>query len=484
MRNSKKTLDIDALLDRLDKAEQRIAELEQLVTEKDKRIKELESELERVRKNSRNSSKPPSSDGPEVAKPGEKPARRKRKRGGQKGHKPHLRSSFPPEEVTEAFDYVPDQCAHCHSVNVHSAGDAPRIHQICDLPPIRPIVHEHRLHSVLCGECGEETVAALPDDACGSPFGPGVVAAVGVLTGILHLSKRRAQAAMEDLFNIPISLGGLSACEKRMSQALEAPAEEIGAYIRQQGVAHADETSWRRGNNVKGWLWALVAPAAAYFMVQARRNKDAAEALLGNFSGILVVDRWNAYRTHQGLWQACWAHLKRDFTAISERSGEAKAIGKQLLEKEGQLFTYWHKVRDGTMSRATLQRKVMLLKYELKQLLEFGTVCDNAKTEGTCKELLKVFDSLWTFVYYEGVEPTNNTAERAVRPGVLWRKSSFGTQSERGARYVERALTVYGTCRRQRRSAIHYIRDLYHAYSLNQPLPSLIPYQAFVAQKG
>ena len=327
-------------------------------------------------------------------------------------------------------------------------------------------------------EVGDIVVAA------GSPFGSGVVAAVGVLTGILHLSKRRAQMAMEELFNVPISLGGLSACEERISNALEAPTEEVGEYIRQQKVAHADETSWRRGNKMKGWLWTLVTSTAAFFKIQGRRNKEAAGTLLGNFSGILVVDRWNAYRIYNGLWQACWAHLKRDFTAISERFGKAKKIGEQLLEKEQELFAYWHKVRDGTMSRATFQRKVGLLKYDVKDLLLCGTVCGDKKTEGTCKELLKVFDSLWTFVYHEGVEPTNNIAERSIRPGVLWRKGSFGTQSERGARYVERALTVYGTCQRQGRSAIHYIREIYHAYNLNQPLPSLLPYQEFVADRG
>jgi len=484
MKHTKQPIDVDALLERLDKLEQRVAELEQLCAAKDKRIEELEGELDRYKKNSLNSSRPPSSDGPDVPKSSKKSSRKKRKQGAQKGHEPHLRAIFPPEKVNDDFDYHPDQCAHCHSVNVKSSGTAPRIHQTCDLPPIHPHVIEHRLHSVICGECGGETVAALPDDAAGSPFGPGVVAAVGVLTGILHLSKRRAQMAMEELFNIPISLGGLSGCEKRITQALEAPAEEVGDYIREQEIAHADETSWRRGNNVKGWLWTFVTPAAAFFMIHAKRSRKAAETLLGNFSGILVVDRWNAYRIHDDLWQACWAHLKRDFTAISERRGEAGRIGKRLLEKESELFSYWHKVRDGTMSRKTLQRKVALLKYDMKMLLEQGVICENKKTEGTCKELLKVFNSLLTFVYHEGVEPTNNTAGRAVRPGVLWRKGSFGTQSERGARYVERTLTVYGTCQRQGRSAIHYIRDLYQAYSQNQPLPSLLPYQAFVAQKG
>ena len=432
--------------------------------------------------NSHNSSKPPSSDGPEVEKPAKKSRKKKRKQGAQPGHEPHLRVPFAEEDVTESYDLTPKECAHCGSNNVHESGEDPRLHQTCEIPPIKPIVIQYIMHTVDCADCGNQTVAGLPKNVSPSPFTSSVVSCVAILTGVLHLSKRKALVALEDLFNSPISLGGVSACEARVSEALEAPVEEGHEYAQDQASANADETSWRRGNKIKGWLWVIVANAVAIFKVQATRSKESARNILGRFKGILSVDRYCAYRVHNGLWQACWSHLKRDFTKISEYSAETGKIGAALLEKEAAIFKLWYRVRDGTMTRKSFQTKMRAIRAQVGALLEVGTDCGTAKVEGMCKKILEVEDALWTFVDHEGIEPTNNEAERAIRTAVLWRKGSFGTQSDRGARYVERVLSTYATCKRQGRSIIQYLNEVCHAHANNLPAPSLLPDRQFVGQ--
>jgi transposase len=286
---------------------------------------------------------------------------------------------------------------------------------------------------------------------------------------------------LNEVFNVPISLGGLSNCEGQLVQALEQPYEEVAAYVRREPVVHADETGWPRGNQEKGWLWMCCCTAAAFFVVQAHRSQQAARAVLGVFAGILVTDRYNAYRFYAGIRQICWAHLKRDFKAISEASGKLGTIGEQLHALAREILKLRRRVRDGTLQWQTFQHRMSDLQKRTEVLLEKGA-CFHGTLGGKCRDILEQRDWLWTFVQDVAVEPTNNRAEQQVRQAVLWRKGSFGTQSERGARYVERILTVCATCRLQERSVIEYLRRVCHNHRKGMAVPSLLPITLYCSQ--
>ena len=444
-----------------------IKHLEEEIIQLEKRIEELERLLGM---NSKNSSKPPSSDPPSISVV--LPKRRRKKRGARKGHEPHLRKLLPQEFVKKHFHLKPEVCT-CGSTNLEETNEEPSRHQYVDMPPIKPKVTEYIQHILRCKDCGALIYAPLPDEIRRKYFGPGVLAVVAILTGVLNTSKRKALAMINEVFSVPMSLGGLSNCEAQLSEVLEQPYNSIAEHIRDQHVAHADETGWRRGNKQKGWLWAFCCATAAVFMVHANRSQQAARKLIGGFSGKLVSDRYNAYNFYKLIRQICWAHLKRDFKAISEANGAIGKIGEKLHGLAKKILKLQKRVRDGTLQWQTFQRRMPELQKRVESLLKAGANFDG-KMGGKCRDILKHKKYLWTFVRDQRVEPTNNFAERIVRQGVLWRKSSFGTQSERGARYVERILTACATCRLQGRSVIEYLRDACHCHLSGIPVPSLI----------
>jgi len=355
---------------------------------------------------------------------------------GHPVHQPHLRELMPPEMVTKCIELKPTECT-CGGTSLEPCDQEPLRHQIIDIPPIVPEVTEYLQCVCQCEDCGEFVYASLPDKVKRTHFGPGVLALVAILTGELNTSKRKALAMMNEVFLVPMSLGGLSNCESQICEVLGQPYNETLEHVRSQAVAHADETGWRRGNRQRGWLWTLCDTTAAGFMVHAKRGQRAARDLLGEFFGTLVSDRWCGYNYFAGIRQICWAHLKRDFKAISEADGKLGRIGEELYSLAKKLLKLRKRARDGTLQWYTFQKRMTPLMKRVEELLVEGATGDD-KMSGKCRNILKHRKHLWTFVKDQSVEPTNNTAERAVRQGVLWRKISFGTQSERGARYVER----------------------------------------------
>lgn len=444
-----------------------IKQLENKIIQLEKRIEELERLL---RTNSKNSSKPPSSDPPGTSSDG--PKRRRKKRGAQKGHKPHLRQPLPQKFVKEHIHLKPEMCT-CGSKHLDETTEKPQRHQIVDIPPIEPEVTEYVQHIFRCKDCGELVYKPLSDDIKRQHFGAGVLSIVAILTGKLNTSKRKALAMINEVFSIPMSLGGLSNCEAQITEMLEQPHNEIGEHIREQQQAHADETGWPRGNKKKGWLWVMCCATAAFFMVHANRSKEAAKKLIGDFTGKLISDRYNAYNFYKLIRQICWAHLKRDFKAISEGKGKIGKIGTELHSLAKKILKLRKRVRDGTLQWKTFQRRMSELQDRVELLVKEGAHFDG-KLGGKCRDILKHKKYLWTFVQDKNIEPTNNFAEQIVRQGVLWRKCSFGTQSERGARYVERVLTACATCRLQGRSFIEYLRNACHCYVSGLSIPSLI----------
>jgi transposase len=428
---------------------------------------------EQLKQNSRNSSRPPSSDPPQAQRP--KRPRSGRRRGGQPGHRGQTRTLLPIEEVNQVVPIKPEQCAGCRAP---LTGDDPQPfrHQVIEMPPIEPVVTEYQWHQLVCPACGETTRAPWPKGVPSGTYGPRVHATVALCTGPYRLSKRTTVQAMADLFGVPMSVGTISQCEKTTTAVLAEPVEEARAYVPEQPVAHLDETSWREAGK-RAWLWVAVTSCVTVFVVRLSRGGRVARELLGEtFSGILVTDRYSAYNWYPVRWrQLCWSHLLRDFEAIRGRGGTSEAIGEALLEQAHQMFSWWHRVRDGTLKRSTFRSYMTPLRREVERLLEAGSQCGVAKTEGTCREILKRREALWTFVQVEGVEPTNNTAERAIRPGVQWRRGSFGTQSQDGSRFVESMMTVVATLKQQKRNVLDYLTAAHEAALRGEPAPSLLP---------
>jgi transposase len=290
------------------------------------------------------------------------------------------------------------------------------------------------------------------------------------------MSKRLKVKLFDDFFSIPISVGTLSKAEKIVSAALEQPVAEAHQYVKAQNAVHSDETSHKRSGG-KMWMWLAVAALVAVFMIRTNRDTLSAQQLLGkNFRGIVISDRYSAYNWLEiTRRQLCWAHLKRDFTKISERSGEPGQIGEQLLACTNRLFRLWHMTCDGNLSRSQFSKSTEPIIAITERLLKQGTTCEESKTAGTCKRLLKQKAALWTFIEVEGVEPTNNLAEQTIRFYVMWRKLSYGTQSERGDRFVERVLTATATCRLQNRDSLEYMTAAVSAYLKGESSPSLLP---------
>jgi transposase len=252
--------------------------------------------------------------------------------------------------------------------------------------------------------------------------------------------------------------------------------EEAQTYVHEQAVAHLDETSWRQAGK-RAWLWVAVTSWVTVFVVRMSRGGLVARELLGaTFAGILVTDRYSAYNWYPVRWrQLCWAHLLRDFEAMRARGSRSEEIGEALLAQAHQMFTWWHRVREGTLRRSTFRTYMTPLRREVERLLEAGSRCGVPKTAGACRDILKRREALWTFVQVAGVEPTNNAAERSIRPGVLWRKGSAGTQSAAGSRFVESMLTVVSTLKQQQRNVFAYLTAACEAALRREAAPSLLP---------
>src|SRR5262245_12194518 len=442
-----------------------------LVMELLQRVAQLEARLNQT---SRNSSKPPSSDPPSVRpRPAKEPTGRKS--GGQLGHEGHGRKLKPESEVDQSIDVRPEHCGQCGTLLLGEDPE-PERHQVTELPRITPVVTKYRSHCLWCVACGARTQAAWPTTMPTGSFGPRVHATVGYLTGRIGASQREVQDLFATLYQMEVSVGGIGALEQAVSAALAVPVVEAQTYVQRQPVRNADETSWREKRQ-RRWLWISVTPLVTIFRLLKTRGAAGAKELLGEIVwGIIGTDHYAGYHwLDPRQRQLCWAHLKREFVAWSERTGETARIGRALLAVEKQLFGLWYRVRDGTLTWAAFQVAVLPLMARVTTLLQEGGAGADVKARGTCRNLLKREAALWTFVWEPGVEPTNNCAERPLRRAVLWRRRSFGTQSEAGSQFVERILTAVTTLRQQRRDVLDYLTDACAAAIGKKPAPSLLP---------
>ena len=422
---------------------------------------QIELLTELLNRNSKNSHLPPSSDGPGSgggAATGSGRPKSGRKRGGQKGHRGSHRELLPPERVDTFVDLFPEVCLGCACRLPRVVDVAACRYQQLELRDHRPHLTEWRRHEVDCGRCGACTRAAYDSAQIpSSAFGPCLTAVVAMLTGAYHLSRRKTQKLLAELFGIAVSLGAISAMEQRASEALASAHEEALREVQYAGVKHTDATSWTRGGKLMS-LWTLATAAATVYQIFVDGCRDTIVPMFGPRLGILISDRATVF----GFWvmalrQVCHAHLLRKFVAFSERDGPAGALGRELLELSALMFEYWHGFKDGVLTRQELQFWLRPVQRDIERLLERGEKADIERLSGSCADILAHRDALWTFVTHEGVEPTNNHAELELRDFVLWRKRSFGSQSERGERFAERMMTAVRTARKQGKDVLNFM---------------------------
>jgi len=446
--------------------------LQAVIDHYEKRIADLEAEIARLKKTPANSSLPPSTQHPH-ARPAPQRERSGKKPGGQPGHARHERALIPVEQCTEVIPVVPETCRRCGEP-LAGSDPAPLRHQVWELPEIKPLVTEYQRHRLRCPCCGETTCGELPAGVPHSQAGPRLVAFVALLMGCFKQSKRRVALFLEQVLNQPCSPGWVVKLQNQATAALTPAYEEAAKRLPTEDVLGIDESPTKEAR-VKSWLWTFVARSYTVFALRTTRAATVLQELLTDaFTGVVNCDRAKMY-WKIGRPQWCWAHLKRDFQALIDHPDhQVKRLGYDLMRPTKELFRHWSRCRDGTITRRGFERLMQPIRKEIDGLLLRGVFSGNPKLKGMCAPLHKHRQWLWTFLEVEGVEPTNNVSERALRPAVIWRKLSFGTQSARGSRFVETILTVVETCHRQSRNSFEYLTAALQAHSAGQPTPSLL----------
>ena len=477
--------EIEKLRDLVTEQERQISERDRKIAEAEKQIADLERQLAARRKNSTNSSKPPSSDVmAQTAQPQARRKRSRRKPGGQKGHPGHHRPLVPAEQVSQVIPVLPAACKHCGEAlpqsmaEIKSVGEVQR-HQVTELPPIKPFIIEYQCPKVACPCCGEATRAPLPAEAQGD-FGTELTALVAFLTIVCRMSRRVVELFLEQGLGISMSLGSTQKCWEQTSAAVAEPCAELERQLKHEPVLNSDETGWRT-NGQRRYLWALVSSGFAVYTIAQTRSSEVLIELLGAvFGGILCSDRFGAYFKYQkGMAQLCWAHLKRDILGIQDfaKTTDAERFSRDALALYASLFRLWHKFKSGLINRQQLIQRSIPLQKRWFALAERYLDSDDKDVCNLATALYKHCGRLFTFIDHTGVEPTNNIAERTLRIAVQLRKTMFGNRSKNGELAMARLLTVSQTCRIQDRSALAYLKEAILCYRQQLPVPSLLPQQ-------
>ncbi len=458
--------------------EARIADLERRVAELELRNRQLEELLRQVLGHLPPPPTPVARPKADLPKPEpKKPSGRKP--GGQPKHPPHLKKLLPLERVTKIVSYVPTHCECCQTKLAEDRGwhdPEPSRHQVAELPVLRAEITEHQGHSRTCPHCQHVTQATIPAQVRAESVAPKLAAMMSYLVGVHHVSKRGVEEIVEEVFEVPISLGKVAALEQEMSVALKPAYQEAVAEVRAAASKHVDETGWKKAGR-KRWLWTAATTMVVVFLIHARRNLVALQTLLGEtILGFIHSDRWKVYNEIPVKQrQLCWAHLRRNFENWLEKGELAKAAAETFQSIHNEVFTIWHLFRGGGCDREEMAKKMLPLALALQEMLVTLSQSGESKLARFCSRLLELQPALWTFVTEEGVEPTNNHGERVQRLAVLWRKCCFGCHSETGCRFVERLLTVVQTLRLQKRSVLEFLTTALQAHRAGNSSPSLLP---------
>lgn len=362
-----------------------------------------------------------------------------------------------------------------------AADPEPIREQSWELPPLAWEITEYQRHPRTCPTCGTRTWGERPHEAPQGCLGFRAQAALALLTGGVQLSRRPALTLARELLGLPLSLGTLSRVEATLTAALAGPYAEVARAVAAAPVVHCDESPWREPAAVaqpKPWLWCATTPQASLYRIALSRDTAAFHALLPpNPQQTKVTDRYAVYvhALRVAEHAICWGHLDREFLYWSTRLGEAGTVGRWLGAETEKLFGHWHAFKAGVIDRADLAERLEPVRLAVRTALRWGAARKIPKLSGFCQNLLDREETLWTFVRVEGVEPTNNAAERAVRPGVLWRKTSLFTQSERGREYVSRMLTVRTTVRKHGGNLLEFLTEALRCHRAGKLPPRLLP---------
>jgi transposase len=436
-------------------------------------IAKLRAAVAELKKTPQNSSLPPSTQHPH-AKPSRPKRDKRRRQGGQPGHAKHERPLLPTEQCDEVVPVKPAECRRC-GAGLSGADPEPLRHQVWELPEIKPQVTEYQRHRLVCPCCGETTCAALPRGVPSGQAGPRLVAFVALLMAYFRQSKRRTALFLETILQQPCCAAWTVKLQQQATDALRPGYEQLVAALPRQEQLGIDETPNKEGAQ-KAWLWAFVATGFTVFARRLTRAATVLTELLGDtYSGVVMCDRAKMYWS-LGCLQWCWAHLKRDFQALIDHDDpQVKRLGRDLMRPTRKMFAAWARYRDGTITRVGMKRLMQPIRAEIEGLLLRGAFSGNPRLMGMCNELHDHRQWLWMFLDHEGVEPTNNGSERALRHAVIWRKLSFGTQSAHGSRFVETMLTVIETCRQQKRNTFAFVAAAIQAHLARLPAASLLP---------
>jgi transposase len=466
-----------------------VASVEQLTAGSERleeRLRRLENQ---ARQDSRTSSKPPSQDPPKTRQQRRAEARAKakellaregerRKAGGQRGHPGAGRSLAPEDQVDEIVEHWPQACRGCgreFTEGEHRPGGRIGRHQVIELPPISVMLVEHRTRRLRCPECEARTTAELPAEIEGSAFGPRLRAAIVTLTARNRISRCGAAELAGEMFGARLCAGSVDAICQHASGVLAGPYQQLREWILAQDALHTDETGWRTAGDARA-LWTLTTVGGSIFEIAEHCNREQFDELIGDYEGIVVSDRWPGYNhLEPERRQVCWSHLQRDFRRHSEGLAEQKTFGEHGLRLTSRVFGSWRSYQHEHHDRDRLITEIASIQTELRTLLEHaGRNSKRTRFHRVfANNLLKIWPALWTFTMIEGVQPTNNPAERALRGPVIHRKLSHGTRSDDGERFAERALSAAATCRQQRRSLFEFLTELITAHSRGDPLPGL-----------
>ena len=445
-----------------------------------KEVQELRAKVASMQTDSSTSHKPPSSDGLKKNRTVPKRGSSGRKPGGQKGHLGKARPRVPPHEVATTVIHKPELCQTCGApFSEHNQSTPVESFQVWDIPPINPYVTDHVFYKTTC-DCGHHTRLSVPRWMY-SGTGEHLQALIAYFTADTKLSRRDVQAVLADVFNVPLALGTVQNRLEDTSEILKPTCDELENELTKESVVNIDETGYSH-NNTLAWLWAFVTSTFVFFTLQASRGSNVIKKVLGEtFDGIIICDRFSAYvKYHRdracGLIQLCWAHLIRDIKALrQELAFESDLIFSVVMRKRiGAVFRLWYAHKRGKISRRQLIKTAEPLIADMRTFVEKNLQNPSTKVAKFSKQLLKRWESLFTFIYHEGVEPTNNLAERLIRPGVLTRKISYCTRSTNGQLLRARLLTVSQTCRLQKRDPLNFYRTAILAHRNHLPPPSLL----------
>ena len=451
-----------------------IAQQQQRIEQLERRVAELEAEVRQLRggRTAQNSSLPPSQEHPHHKTT---PARTKsnKKQGGQPGHLRHQRALIPTEDCQQVIPCKPTHCRRCDH-RLTGRDPMPWRHQVAELPEIRLNVIEYQRHRLVCLHCHTSTCGELPTGVPQSTAGPRLTSFVALLMGCFRQSKSRVVLFLQSLAHFDCSPGWIVKLQNQMTKALQPAYQELVQALPRQPKLGIDESPTKEGKK-PAWHWAFVAERFTVLALRLTRGAVVLRELLTDrFTGVLSCDRAKSY-WHQGNLQWCWAHLKRHFQGwIDSTQGQVKRLGHDLMRRTRQLFRLWHRVRDGTLTWLGFKRLMSPLRHQVDGLLLRGCFNGNATLQRSCDELHKHRHWLWTFLDHQGVEPTNNASERALRHAVIWRKLSFGTQSATGSRFVEAILTILATCQQQQRDVMTFLTQTLNAYHHHRSCPLLL----------